>query len=252
MLVNLLQCDCQCASLLNIVMLKIRNYLTQIKTWILLFPKPFRELHTGSVHQKFWHDGGIDLLASVEEVGDKNIIVLGGYLGDSVDRYIKLGASTIDVFEPVPEYFEKLVDRFQSVSQVNLVDKAAWIRNETLELWLDSDGTGLSGRAVTPISVEAIRLSDWLSRQEESKKYFIEINIEGSEYPLLEDLISSGMVNRLATVLVQFHNFSPESESQRENIRSKLANSYSEKMNYEWVWEKWILKEPGDKYLPGS
>ena len=232
--------------------MKIKNYLTWLKTRIFLFPMPFRAHKAGSVHQKFWQDGGIDLLASVEEVEDKNVIVLGGYLGDSVDRYIKLGASTIDVFEPVSEYFEKMADRFKSVSQVNLIDKAAWIRNETLEFWLDSDGTGFSGRTGTSISVEAIRLSNWLSRQEEGKKYFIEINIEGSEYELLEDLISSGIVNRLATILVQFHNFSPESESQRENIRSKLANSYSEKMNYEWVWEKWILKESVDKYLSGS
>jgi FkbM family methyltransferase len=209
---------------------------------------PFREPNRVA-HQKFWQDGGIDLLASVEDVKEKNVIVLGGYLGDSVDRYLKLGANSVDVFEPVLEYFEKLGGRFQGTNQVNLIHKAAWIRNETLEFWLDSDGTGFSGKTGTSISVEAIRLSDWLSTQEEGKKYFIEINIEGSEYALLEDLISTGMVNRLATILVQFHNFTPESECQRENIRNKLANYYSEKMNYEWVWEKWISKESVDKYL---
>jgi FkbM family methyltransferase len=231
------------------VISKIKKYLTLVKTWILRFPMPSRAHSAVPVHQKFWQDGGNDLLASVEEVKDKNVIVLGGYLGDSVERYLKLGARTIDVFEPIPEYFEKLADRFQSESQVNLIDVAAWIRNETLEFWLDGDGTGFSGRTGTRISVKAIRLSNWISSQQEGQKYFIEINIEGSEYALLEDLISSRVANRLETILVQFHNFSPESESQRESIRSKLANSHSEKMNYEWVWEKWMLKESVDKYL---
>jgi len=261
------------------VILKIKNHLTRIKTWVLMFPMPFREIHRwhdsllnavpteelirfqefksrggiyprslGSDYQKFFEDGGSDLLASVEEVEGKNVIVLGGYLGDSVDRYLKLGARAIDVFEPVPEYFEKLDHRFRSMSQINLIDKAAWVRNETLEFWLDNDGTGFSGRTGTPITVDAIRLSTWLSRQEEGKKYFIEINIEGSEYALLEDLMSTGMANRLETILVQFHNFSPESETQRTNLRSELANSHFELMNYKWVWEKWALKASVNKH----
>lgn len=257
---------------------KFQNYFMRIKTWVLLFPMPFREVYKwhdsllnavpteeltrfqefksrggiyprtlGSDYENFFQDGGIDLLASVDEVEDRNVIVLGGYLGDSVDRYLKQGARTIDVFEPVPEYYEELKNRFQSISQVNLIDKAAWISDEALEFWLDSDGTGFSGRTGKAITVEAISLSSWLSRQETSTRYFIEINIEGSEYELLEDLMSSGMANRLATILVQFHNFSPESELQRANIRSKLAISHSEKMNYKWVWEKWTLKAPVDK-----
>jgi len=73
-----------------------------------------------------------------------------------------------------------------------LIAKAFWLRNETLEFWLDNDGTGFSGVTVTPITVDAIRL-------------FTEINTECSEYdPLSEDLMSSGMTNRLGTNLVEF------------------------------------------------
>jgi FkbM family methyltransferase len=261
------------ASILDMGIGNLKNYLTRIKTWISLFPLPVRDINgwyhsllsavpteelsriqefklrggidprrAGSDHQKFWRDGGIELLASLEEVEDKCVIVLGGHLGESVERYLKFGARTIDVFEPVPEFFEKLESRFQSASKVNIVDKAAWVRNEKLEFWLDNEGTGFSGRSGTPITVEAIRLSTWLSGQEEGKQYFIEINIEGSEYELLEDLITSGMVSRLATILIQFHNFSPESERQRTNILGKLANSHFETMSYKWVWEKWVLR----------
>jgi FkbM family methyltransferase len=252
---------------------KLGNYLIRVKTWIFLYPVPFRAIvkwydrlldavakekladfqeftsrggvvprHLLSDNQKFWQDGGNDVLYSAAEIQEKNVIVLGGYLGDSVNRYLKLGAQTVDVFEPAPAFFEKLQEKFHLVPQVSLTDKAAWIRDEALEFWLDGDGTGFSGREGTTVTVEGISFSTWLSRQEKSRDFFIEINIEGSEYAVIEDLLSTGTVNRLSTILVQFHNFAPESELQRALLRSKLATTHSETMNYPWVWEKWSLR----------
>jgi hypothetical protein len=88
----------------------------------------------------------------------------------------------------------------------------------------------------------AIHFSNWL-KNENLDIGLLEINIEGGEYNLLSDLIESRQIKRIKTLLIQFHNNERNSEFQRASIRHLLQETHEQIFNYDWVWEKWKLKD---------
>ena len=75
-----------------------------------------------------------------------------------------------------------------------------------------------------------------------SKLKFMEINIEGAEYVVLERILSAQVVSNIEILLIQFHNFESDSELRRANIRQKLMQSHEMVYCYDFVWEKWTRK----------
>ena len=70
----------------------------------------------------------------------------------------------------------------------------------------------------------------------------LQINIEGAEYDILDNWIDNKVINKIKTLQIQFHNFKeiPNYVERRENIRNNLLKlGFTEKFNYQWVWECW-------------
>ena len=68
----------------------------------------------------------------------------------------------------------------------------------------------------------------------------LQINIEGDEYSLLEDMIKTGFINKFSTIQIQFHLGIPNDIERRENIQKGLIqHGYKQKYNYDFVWEAW-------------
>ena len=71
----------------------------------------------------------------------------------------------------------------------------------------------------------------------------MKINIEGSEYELLEHLIESGCIKKITDIQVQFHNFVPNAPEKRSELHKKLSRTHYMTYNYPWIWENWRLKK---------
>ena len=69
----------------------------------------------------------------------------------------------------------------------------------------------------------------------------IKINIEGSEYDLLDHLIETGLHTIVKNFQIQFHNIAPDSKDRMENIQEKLRKTHRQTYSYEWLWENWTI-----------
>lgn len=67
----------------------------------------------------------------------------------------------------------------------------------------------------------------------------MKINIEGGEYDLLERMAETGLIDRVDTFLIQFHEWIPGSYRRRRGIRRTLARTHDEVWDYPFVWERW-------------
>jgi hypothetical protein len=68
----------------------------------------------------------------------------------------------------------------------------------------------------------------------------IQINIEGDEYPLLEDMLKTGLINKFKNIQIQYHLGIDGDRERRDKIREGLEeNGFKEKFNYQFVWESW-------------
>jgi hypothetical protein len=91
--------------------------------------------------------------------------------------------------------------------------------------------------------VESKSIRDVISQLEIKYVDLMKLNIEGSEFTILKDLIDFDMVSRIHRILVQFHKFVPTSAELRREIRKDLQLTHREIFNFSFVWEYWIKQE---------
>jgi len=189
--------------------------------------------------QQFALDGyNNKLFKDLELNSGSTVIVLGGYLGDSVAKYREIYDATVFSTEPILEYFSIMQQRFCDDGKVFIVNEATAEKTSEIELFVSGEKTGffeVTGesrlvrcRDINELIDEAGRLIDHL-----------EINIEGGEYLVLQRLIDSTYISNCNSILVQFHNYGLRQEFDRAHLRIKLSETHRMIYCYEWVWELW-------------
>lgn len=231
-----------------------KPYLTRLTEWVSTAPIPFLppenryerlirqiKFEDLSSHMQFIkkYDGGFPL--SKSKVQGTHVVVLGGYLGDSAQRYLDAGAKTVTIFEPVTNFTELLLKRFKSENSVEVVPKAAWVDDQGMSFNINRDMSGMSSSTGTLVHVESLDFSDWIFKSGPIGKLCLEVNIEGSEYALLNRLLDTNAIKLFETIAIQFHNFNYGAELDRAKIRSQLRLTHSEVENFPWIWELWEL-----------
>ena len=68
------------------------------------------------------------------------------------------------------------------------------------------------------------------------------MNIEGSEYKLLNEIIDSGYIENINFLQIQFHTFVNDSTELRRLIREQLRKTHKCIFNYPFLWESWQKK----------
>lgn len=177
---------------------------------------------------------------------DNNSVVidLGGYMGLWVDIIIKKYDPYIILVEPVPEFYNLLVNKFKDNKKVTVLNYGISIENKIDKLYLSGDGTSKYLETSKTIDVEFITISELLNKIKKNKIDLIQINIEGEEFNLLDDMIINGDILKFQNIQVQFHTFIENALSKRENIQKELLNNNFKKIyDYPFVFEGWSQKK---------
>lgn len=175
--------------------------------------------------------------------GKQLAVVLGGYLGTSAALLARKGYRVI-AFEPV-ESFADAIEKKAAVEAlpIQVVRTGAGNYDGIFRLSIDQDSTSMFGNASKPqAEFNVTHFSRWL-RDLNQQVAVLEVNIEGGEYPVLEDLIESSEIQMVKRLLVQFHNFDSTHDMQRNAIRLSLEKTHSQDFNFPWVWECWSRRE---------
>lgn len=67
----------------------------------------------------------------------------------------------------------------------------------------------------------------------------MKINIEGGEFPLLDRMADTGLLPRVDTYLIQFHEWIRGAYGGRRRIRQHLSHSHRITWEYPFAWERW-------------
>lgn len=135
------------------------------------------------------------------------------------------GSKKIYCIEPDPYPFYYLNKNFKNQSNVVLINKAMTEKNEILSFALDLDGSvGSSAKKHTKadnsfvIKKETITIKDILKIEEELN--LVKLDIEGSEFEVIEDLTSDEF-SKINQFFIEFH-FNPE-----KIVNKLLENNYN-------------------------
>jgi FkbM family methyltransferase len=137
---------------------------------------------------------------------------------DSIGILIRdLQPSRIMGCDPHPDVVEETYER-DGVA-VGVVNAAAWIRNGLIGYRLD--GYGYLDQE-SKLLVQCFDLAEFIRELPPEDEIVLKLDCEGSEYPLLERLISQGLDSRLKAVWVEWHNGSDERKRARKFIESNI------------------------------
>jgi FkbM family methyltransferase len=174
--------------------------------------------------------------------------VFGGFLGNSVGDWLgRIPHSHIYVFEPVPAFAKNIELRFPEEN----VEVFAWgvgQDEERREFDLRGDSTFQKGidrfdarngdHSVQEVLFRPASVLQLLLPQELG---VMEINIEGGEYELISLLHQHGILQRVSSIFIQFHQVGILTDSLIESTRELLREKHKLVWSYDLVWEHWKL-----------
>lgn len=169
---------------------------------------------------------------------------LGGYEGqwssDLYSRYL----SRIYVFEPVLEYYNLIKTRFANNPGISIFQFGLGAKDFDTVISLNKFASSVV-REMQDGDKETISIKEFISfvtSQHISTIDLIKINIEGSEYELLDHLIQTQFIKNIKGILVQFHNFARGDIQKMQNVQNHLSLTHKPVFQYQFVWEYWHIK----------
>jgi len=154
----------------------------------------------------------------------------GGHGGQSIERFKKMSSgipnTKIYSFECHPRCYEKL--KTFATDDIIVSNKAIWIEDGEIDFYLDmldkTTDRGFPGQASTIsktkvdrgiegqfndrslVKVPSIDFSSWIKAELNKEDYiFLKMDIEGSEYEVLDKMINDGSINYLDDLDIEFH-----------------------------------------------
>jgi len=199
---------------------------------------------------KWFKDGGDKNLRFNYPLTSESIVFdLGGYKGDFAASIYDKYKCYVYIFEPIKKYHLDCVKRFQGYKKIKCFNYGLSNENGRFLINVDEDRSSLIKNSVSTSNLSAFQEEVLIKSFSEELKILkveyidlLKINIEGSEFLILPDIISKKIINKIKYLQVQFHTFFPNSKRLRDQIREKLTETHEEEWNYTYVWESWKKK----------
>lgn len=168
-------------------------------------------------------------------------IDLGAYDGDSLDYFLKRDdlptcACEFDVFafEPNPymdTYWRAITN---SNEKVTYLQQAAYVDNKRREFTVDLSEKAYGSTLMQSkrnwgvgeiVEVQCFDFSEWLKQFADSSYVVVKMDIEGSEFPVLEKMIQDGTDAIVNELLCEFHpnKVSDYTTQDKNDLISKLS-----------------------------
>ena len=194
--------------------------------------------------RRFYADGGDDAFRFDYPLGPDSLVLdVGGYEGQWASDLYARRPCRIEIFEPVPAFANRIRTRFEHNSDIrtHAVALGAATRRETISV-RGASSSLYKAKKSDSVEISFVDVHEWFAENAIEQVDLMKINIEGGEYELLERMIETGLVPRVTSIQVQFHNFAPDAEIRMERIQAKLGRSHELTYQYRFVWENWASR----------
>ena len=191
----------------------------------------------------FCAEGGYTKLRFNHNLNDNSIVFdLGGYDGEWSLKMSEKYKCNFYIFEPIKSFYDTIINKFLNNSKVKSFNFGLGNKDESLEISVNGDGSSFFETNNKKETVYMIDFIKFLNEHNIENVDLLKINIEGSEYDVLEYLLKNEKINIFNSIYVQFHRFIPGCVERRKNIIEKLKETHNLVFCYDFIWEKWEKK----------
>ena len=184
----------------------------------------------------------------------KNIFLdCGSNLGQGFQRFREIYGDTYDyhLYEPNPNCFLILEDKYSNIPNVYLNQLAVYNKECELVLYFKeplSDGASInkdhnsqeySVEDVDGVVTKCVDLGEVIDSFDDNTNIVLKLDVESSEYDILESLIESKIIFKLNKIYCEFHSMYMDDERKSEyEIREKNILDFVKENNIDLeIWE---------------
>lgn len=175
------------------------------------------------------------------DLNESSIIMdLGGYTGVWCKQMIQRYNPNVYIIEPIPEFHNIMLEIFKDNPKVHLMCVGVSETDKIGKIYLSDDGSSSNFNEGDSINVHYKTIEGILAEFKLTSIDLLQVNIEGDEYFLLENMLESGFINVFKNIQVQFHLGIDNCIERRDKIRNGLENNgFKIRFDYPFVWESW-------------
>lgn len=190
-----------------------------------------------------WHlcKGDETLMLDHQLDSNSHVIELGGFKGVWVSQIVEKFDPYIYIFEPVQEYYDFLCEKYKENKKIKIYKFGVSNKTDNINISLIGDSSSIVSHSDKFESINIISFDKMIDMLNLKIIDLIQINIEGSEYDLLEYALINNYLNNIKKILIQFHTNVCDCQSRRDSIQSDLRkNGFTKLFDYPFIWEGWI------------
>jgi len=197
------------------------------------------------LHDKWEAEGGREAMYFHPYLTPDSIVLeIGAYKGLWASEISKKYDPYIYAFEPVPEFYEEATKKLAGRTKVGLFNFGLGARDENIEIFVNGDASGIGCLKGNSRMISIRHIGKILC-----EKHLFTINIdlaqincEGGEYELLEEMLSQNLITKFDHLQIQFHDVVPEAKRKMENIFERLSVTHQMHYNYNFIFCCWSKK----------
>ncbi len=179
------------------------------------------------------------------------VVDLGGYQGDFAGEVSARYGCRVWVFEPVPSFARQIAERFSANPRITVTACAVADREARVPVEIDGESSAVGGTTSTTDAAAGLPMIafDHAMREHQITRVdVLKVNIEGSEYLLLEHLLDTGWIEKIGILQVQFHRWrwngqtnvrSHDINDLRQQLQRRLSATHDIDYSVPFVWEQW-------------
>lgn len=180
------------------------------------------------------------------DLGPDSVVVDdGGFEGNFAAAIHARYGCTVHVFEPIASYCDFMARRFNSNPKIKVYPYGLGAKDEVLRFNLSGDASSSFKEGEKAVEAPIRSVVSVFAELGLSSVDLMKINVEGAEYETLDALVSSGLINRIRDLQVQFHDFVPDARAKVIKARESLKPTHAPTYMFSFVWENWRKIENG-------
>ena len=175
---------------------------------------------------------------------DSFIVDVGGFNGDWAMRMYCKYSCNIEVFEPQPNLAEAASRNFYGNPKVIVHQMGLGDKYENIDFYGENmNASRFKFSQKTIYNVHIARASSYFNDHYKNKIIdLLKINVEGSEYRIMYDLLKNYDMKKIKNLQIQFHSNVPNHKKQKHVIRQILSKTHKIDWCYDDIFESWSLK----------
>lgn len=150
----------------------------------------------------------------------------------------------IYAFEATPSIYQIGLEAIKNNPNIKLYDYGVGKYNSTAKINMgpaQGVSTSLYIKTDSQVDVKIRSIKEVFDELKIQSIDLMKINIEGSEYDVLECLIDAGLQHKVKNFQVQFHRLGRNYEDRYGRIKKYLSKSHKTTYSFPYIWENWLL-----------